>query len=94
MYALIAGVHCALTADNELVIDPDHSTFEKAVASMTFVFESIHLNVVAVHTSGLFTTEQYRNALMNSKFASKTVFDFYRDEFKNKTFQDTQSSDV
>lgn len=94
MYALVAGVHCVLMADDDLVIDPDQLTSEKAVASLTFVFESIHLNLVAVHTSGCFTVEQYRNALINSKFASRTIFEFYREEFKTKSFYDVRKSDV
>lgn len=78
MYALVAGVHCVLMDDNELILDPDQLDFEHAVASLTFVFESIHLNVVAAHTSGRFTIEQYHRAVIKCKHASKTIFNFYR----------------
>lgn len=84
MNGLVAGVHSVLMADNELILDPDQLTFDKAVASLTFVFESIHSNVVAIHTSGRFTIEQYHNALVRSKYASKTIFDLYRKNLKNK----------
>lgn len=79
MYALFAGVHCALMADNELILDPNQLVFEHAVASLTFVFESISLNVVSIHTSGHFTIEQYNSALVKCKHASKSIFKFYRE---------------
>lgn len=78
MYALVAGVHCVLMADNELILDPDQLVFEHAVATLTFVFESINLNVVAAHTSGRFTIEQYHRAAMKCKHASQSIFNFYR----------------
>lgn len=79
MYALIAGVHCVLMADNKLILDPNQIDFEHAVASLTFVFESIHSNVVAVHTKGRFTIDQYQNAVTKCKQASRSIFNFYRD---------------
>lgn len=78
MNALVAGVHCVIMADNKLVLDPDQLISEQAVASLTFVFESIHLNVIASHTSGRFTIGQYHLALTKCKHASQTIFNFYR----------------
>lgn len=85
MCALVAGVHCVLMADNELILDPNQLDFEQAVASLTFVFESIHLNMVASHTSGRFTIEQYHRAVMRCKHASKSIFNFYRTAMENYT---------
>lgn len=78
MTALVAGVHCVILADNTIVLDPDQLVFGQAVASLTFVFESIHSNIIAAHTSGRFTIEQYQFAMIKSKHASKTIFNFYR----------------
>lgn len=78
MHALVAGVHCVLLSDDKLVLDPDQLVSEQSVASLTFVFESIHLNVVAAHTSGRFSIEQYHRAMIKCKHASKIIFDFYR----------------
>lgn len=78
MNALVAGIHCVLMPDNKLVLDPDQLIFEQAVASLTFIFESTQLNVVATHTTGRFTIEQYHRAMIKCKHASTTIFDFYR----------------
>lgn len=78
MHALVAGIHCVLMADGTFVLDPDQLVFEQSVASLTFIFESIHLNVVSVHTTGCFTVDQYHQAMIKCKHASKTIFDFYR----------------
>lgn len=87
MYALVAGVHCVIMADNTIVLDPDQLDSEQAVASLTFVFESIHSNVVAAHTSGRFTIDQYHFAITKCKHASKTIFEFYRAAVKKYAAQ-------
>lgn len=88
MYALVAGVHCVIMADNTIVLDPDQLVSEQAVASLTFVFESIHSNVVATHTNGRFTIEQYHFAMAKCKHASKTIFNFYRAAVKKYVGKD------
>lgn len=82
MKALLAGVHCVITNDNEIVLDPDQNTSEHAAASLTFVFDSIEKNIVAVHTTGKFTIGQYNDAVTQCKHASETVFKFYRDAIR------------
>lgn len=82
MKGLLAGVHCALTSDNELVLDPDQLVCERAVANLTFVFESVHRNVVAVHTTGRFTIGQYNDAVIKCRHASEIIFNFYREAMK------------
>lgn len=85
MYALVAGVHCAIMADNQIVIDPYQC--EQSVASLTFVFDSVNFNVITCHTSGSFTIEQYHLALAKCKHASKTIFNFYRAAVKKYATQ-------
>lgn len=79
MKSLLAGVHCAITNDNELVLDPDQLVCERAVASLTFVFESVQRNVVATHTTGRFTIGQYNDAVIKCRHASDIIFKFYRE---------------
>lgn len=81
MKMLLAGVHCILDDNGELVLDPDQSRCEKALASLTFVFDSFK-KVVATYTTGRFTLGQYNDALIQCKQASDTIFQFYRDAIR------------
>lgn len=82
MKSLLAGVHSAITTDGELVLDPEQSVCDHAVASLTFVFDSVEKNVVAVHTNGRFTIGQYNDAVIQCRMASEKIFQFYRDAIK------------
>lgn len=82
MKSLLAGVHCAITKDNELVLDPDQLVCEHAIANLTFVFESVQRNVVAAHTTGRFTIGQYNDAVIKCRHASDIIFKFYREAIR------------
>lgn len=82
MKGLLAGVHCVLTTDDDLIIDPVQLVCERAVASLTLVFESVNRNVVAVHTTGRFTIGQYNDAVIKCRQASDIIFKFYREAMK------------
>lgn len=82
MKSLLAGVHCVITDNKELVLDPDQSICEQATASLTFVFESVQNNIVTVHTNGKFSIGQYNDALIQCRHASKSIFEFYREAIK------------
>ncbi|GLH16465.1 Exosome complex exonuclease RRP46 [Gryllus bimaculatus] len=47
-------------------------------ASLTFVFDSAKKNLVASHTSGVFSQEQYHESLLKCRQASCEIFEFYR----------------
>lgn len=78
MKMLIAGVHCVINCDGDLIIDPDREQAENALASLTFVFDSVDKNIVAEHTTGKFTIGQYNDALVQCQQASNAIFQFYR----------------
>lgn len=82
MKSLLAGVHCAITKDHELVLDPDQLICEHAVASLTFVFDSAQRNVVAAHTTGRFSIGQYNDAVIKCRHASDIIFKFYREAIR------------
>lgn len=82
MKMLLAGVHCIIDENGELILDPDQNRCMNAQASLTFVFESIEKNTVTTHTTGRFTIGQYNDALTQCKQASATIFQFYRDAIK------------
>lgn len=82
MKMLIAGVHCIINSDDDLIIDPDREQTENAQASLTFVFDSVNKNIITEYTTGKFTIGQYTDALVQCQQASSAVFEFYRNAFK------------
>ncbi|XP_074648923.1 exosome complex component RRP46-like [Tubulanus polymorphus] len=81
---LIAAIACIIDQDGRLHLDPTLDVESNAVASMTFVFDSVDFDVVSVHTDGCFTNEQFQSCLTACKEASKTVFQFFRDSVTKK----------
>lgn len=80
MKFLLAAVHCIVSADgNDLILDPDHRQSAKSTAQLTFVFDSIEQNAVAIHTAGRYTIGQYNDALSMCRQASTSIFKFYKD---------------
>lgn len=80
MKFLLAAVHCIVSADGEdLILDPDHRQCAKSTAQLTFVFDSVQQNAVAIHTAGRYTIGQYNDALAMCRQASTSIFKFYRD---------------
>lgn len=87
MKFLVAAVNCAIDADGECILDPDTKQEANCSAQLTFVFDSVHQNTVAIHTTGMYTIAQYNDALAMCQEASRCVFAFYRDvvaKFANK----------
>lgn len=82
MKMLVGGVHCIITADGDLVLDPSRDQCDKARASLTFVFDSIDKNIVSAHTTGKFTIGEYNDAVFQCQRASDVVFKFYRNALK------------
>lgn len=85
MKMLLAAVHCVISEDGELILDPDQFVCEQAQASMTFVFDSNDKNIIATYTNGRFTIGQYNDAIDRCKQASQTIFQFYRDAIRKFT---------
>lgn len=87
MKMLVAGIHCIINTDGELIIDPNQNNCENALASLTFVFDSVEQNIVATYTTGKFTIGQFNDALIQCKQASNIIFKFYREAIRkfNKT---------
>lgn len=82
MKMLLAAVHCVITDDGDLVLDPDQITTKISQASLTFVLDSNEKNVIAAYTVGHFTIGQYNDALEQCKQASDTIFQFYREAIR------------
>lgn len=79
MRFVVAAVHCCVDAETgQLVVDPDLRQCSSSRAQLTFVFESVHGNTVAIYTQGQYTIGQYNDALEMCAQASRVVFDFYR----------------
>lgn len=85
MKFLIAAIDCVIDENNELILDPDHRQSKNSKASLTFVFDSVNRNTITSHTVGTFTVDQYEEAQLVCKEASKVIFDFYRKIMQNYT---------
>lgn len=79
MKYLVGAVNCIINKYGELIVDPDYRQSYKSLAQMTFVFENVHRNAIAVHTTGKFTKGQYNDAIILCREASKFIFNFYRE---------------
>ncbi|XP_071453880.1 exosome complex component RRP46 [Hetaerina americana] len=82
MKFLIAAVSCAITKSDEIILDPDHVNSKDIKSELMFAFDNIDFRVVAVHTTGLFSDDQYKQAMHFCAEASKKIFDFYREIVK------------
>lgn len=79
MKFLIGAVHCCVDAETEqLVLDPDQRQVAASRSQLTFVFESVQGNTVAIYTSGQYTVGQYSDALKMCAQASGAIFEFYK----------------
>lgn len=82
MKFLIGAVHCIVTEDGQIILDPDYRQTQTSVAQLTFVYDSVDKNTVAIHTSGRYTIGQYNDALVMCREASDIVFSFYKNAVK------------
>lgn len=77
MKFMFGAVTCFLSEDNEFHLIPpinDHNVR----ASFVFVFENVKGRILASHTEGCFSKEQYAEALNLSKEQSKNIFLFFK----------------
>ncbi|XP_069672682.1 exosome complex component RRP46 [Periplaneta americana] len=82
MKFLVAAVSCMIDNEDKIVIDPTDKQLKDSKASLTFVFDSYKKNIVASHTTGIFTQAQYHESLLKCKDVSDKIFQFYRDIVK------------
>lgn len=76
MKFMFGAVTCFLTEDDELHLMPPINNAVKA--SFVFVFENVKERILASHTKGQYSKEQYEEALNLSKEQSKNIFLFFK----------------
>ncbi|XP_076258556.1 exosome complex component Rrp46 [Rhynchophorus ferrugineus] len=77
MKFLFGSVSCFLMNDGELSLIPPVN--ESSIKGMfVFVFNNTKGEVIASHTEGLFTAEQYHDALVLCRNEVKDVFSFFK----------------
>ncbi|XP_040154960.1 exosome complex component RRP46 [Anopheles arabiensis] len=81
----VAAVHCIMTEDGAMILDPDHKQLKLARSSFTFVFDSIGKNTVTSYVHGSFTFEEYEQVVSVCRKAVEKIFDFYRKVSQNIT---------
>lgn len=84
MKFMVAALSAALTDRGEVVLDPVRRVEDEARAVLTFVFDSVNKNVIAVVTCGRFSQDEYKKCLHLCRQASQTLFNFYRDSLSKK----------
>lgn len=73
---MFAAVTCFLTKEEELTLSTSLS--EKDIkATFIFVFDNCNGNILASHTEGSFSKEQFEEAIDISKNQTTTIFKFY-----------------
>ncbi|XP_050071040.1 exosome complex component RRP46 [Anopheles maculipalpis] len=81
----VAAVHCILTEDGVMILDPDHKQMKQPHSSFTFVFDSIAKNSVTSYVYGSFTQEDYEKVVSVCREAVDKIFNFYRKVSQNIT---------
>ncbi|XP_053670329.1 exosome complex component RRP46 [Anopheles nili] len=81
----VAAVHCMVTEDGTLLLDPDDKQMKSARSSFTFVFDSIAKNTVTSYVHGSFTFDEYEKVLSACRVAVEKIFQFYRKVSQNIT---------
>lgn len=77
MKFLFGAVSCFLTNDEEFSFAPP-ITEEKIKALFVLVFNNTTGSLLASHTEGCFSTEQYQKAMSLCRQESKSVFSFFK----------------
>ena len=80
MQFLIAGVHCIIETDGQIILDPTKKREVDAVASFTFAFSSRDKNVLSSHAHGRFSQAQLQSCLSVCKQAANQIFDYYKEK--------------
>lgn len=82
----LAAVYCTIDSVGEVVLDPPKKsikTQDPDLNTVTFVFDAVKRDAIAVHNDGKLTPEQYKIAMHLCKAASEDVFKIYRKIFMN-----------
>lgn len=82
MKFLIAAIHCIVTDEGQIILDPDHRQTEKSIGQLTFAYNSADRRTVAIHTSGRYSAPQYSEALIMCRIASGRIFDYYKNSVR------------
>ncbi|KAI4468319.1 exosome complex component [Holotrichia oblita] len=78
----IAAVSCTLSQNEEMYLDPGLLELKNAKAVFVFVFDSNEGHIVASHTTGTFSVDQFKEALKLCKEGSAEIFNYYRSVLK------------
>ncbi|XP_057656939.1 exosome complex component RRP46 [Diorhabda carinulata] len=82
MKFMFASVTCYLTVDEEITLTPP--IMEKVnKATFVFVFDSSYGKIIASHTKGTFSEEQFNEAVKLSKEGTEDIFNFFKKAVQN-----------
>ncbi|XP_022907286.2 exosome complex component RRP46 [Onthophagus taurus] len=93
MKFLIGAVSCAINEDNIIKLEPPALEWENSKAGFLFVFDSFEGRIVASHTTGSFSVNQFKEALKTCRDASGAVFKYFRDKIKESVMTNDLKTD-
>ena len=84
MKCLVGAVHCCISDNGEIILDPTHKGEAGSSANLTFAFESRDKNVITVVANGKFSKDQFEKCLVTCREASSAVFAFFKETVQKK----------
>lgn len=92
MRNMIASVCCAVTNNDEYLVDPTIAEIQDCKCVLTFAFESKNLDIVSIFTSGQFTVDQYFQCIQLAKASAPDILNFQRQSVVK--FLSKQTNDI
>lgn len=84
MQFMIGAVSCIIDEKDTFIIEPNHLEIEKAKAIFHIAFNGANGNVSTSSTKGIFSKDQYMEAVKLCRKASSRIFAHYKEIIKSK----------
>lgn len=84
MQFMVGAVTCIIDENNEFIIEPNHLEIEKAKAIFHIAYNGANGHVATSSTKGVFSKEQYMEAVNLCRKASSRIFAHYKEIIKSK----------
>ena len=84
MNFMVAAVTVAMKENSDMVLDPMKRDETEAKSVITYVFDSMKLQVLTIVSNGKFSRAEYKRGLSLAREAVKSVLQFYRESMSKK----------
>lgn len=94
MKSMMVAVSCCISKNNpQIFIDPTIDQEKESACSMTFAFGTKSFEMIASHTSGTFSVDQYLNCLSRCKEAAREISVFQRNSIERFLSKETNEDE-